>query len=338
MTLRGAGVSASSTQAFPLTIETLPIIQVSLTMAVDMENFYQDEFVSNIAYLLNIEKERVRVVKIVAGSVGVDLEIGPPLCTDTMLSGNESDVDCGKDCSSKCLQGKMCNGHSDCESGSCQSGTCAAPSCHDNVLSPSLAESCIDGGGTCATKCADTQQCSVASDCISGRCLQNICAAPTCTDTIKNQNEQDVDCGGSGCPGCLVGMSCTSSSHCVSNVCLMTESNEGKCLKATCFDGVKNGVETGPDCGGSGDETLRCSRCASGFGCESDSDCASSKCTLSSKTCAVATATDQRKNNKETFVDCGGPLTAARCRVGQTCTLSSDCESKNCNNAGKYSK
>ncbi len=96
MTLRGAGVSASSTQAFPLTIETLPIIQVSLTMAVDMENFYQDEFVSNIAYLLNIEKERVRVVKIVAGSVGVDLEIGPPLCKDTMLSGNESDVDCGK--------------------------------------------------------------------------------------------------------------------------------------------------------------------------------------------------------------------------------------------------
>ena len=41
VTVRGAGTAKSNTQAFPLTIETLPIIQVSMTMAVDIENFYE---------------------------------------------------------------------------------------------------------------------------------------------------------------------------------------------------------------------------------------------------------------------------------------------------------
>ena len=41
VTVRGVGTSESSTQAHPLTIETLPIIQVSMTMAVNIENFYE---------------------------------------------------------------------------------------------------------------------------------------------------------------------------------------------------------------------------------------------------------------------------------------------------------
>ena len=50
---------------------------------------------TNIAYLLKIDKERIRVVDVIAGSVHVDMEIGPELCEDKMVSGNESDVDCG---------------------------------------------------------------------------------------------------------------------------------------------------------------------------------------------------------------------------------------------------
>lgn len=42
----------------------------------------------------------------------------------------------------------------------------------------------------------------------------------------------------------------------------------------TCFDGKKNGSETGVDCGGDS-----CPRCATGQGCFSRDDCASAICT-----------------------------------------------------------
>jgi hypothetical protein len=334
VTVRGAGTSHSSTQAYPLIIETLPIIQVSMTMAVDIENFYEGEFVNNIAFLLQIDKERVRVVAVVAGSVGVDLEIGPPLCEDAIISGNESDIDCGRDCSKKCVHGKKCNGHSDCESASCQSGTCLSPSCNDQILSPSLDETCVDGGGTtCTNKCADGKACVEGGDCESGRCHQGVCSKPTCIDTIKNQNEVDIDCGGNNdCPKCQAGASCFSGSHCTSDICLV-EQGLGVCIKATCFDGKKNGnFETDRDCGG---EQGGCPRCVAGDKCLSDSDCKSDKCLVSTtNVCAVATATDERKNNEESDQDCGGPLTPTRCRSGGTCLIDTDCESKNCNSAG----
>jgi len=332
VTVRGAGTTVSDTQAFPLTIETLPIIQVSMTMAVSIENFYEDEFVNNIAYLLNIDKERVRVVSIVAGSVGVDLEIGPPLCSDFAISGNESDVDCGQDCDTKCKQGKLCNSQADCESLSCDSssGTCAAPSCNDGLLSPSLGESDIDCGGLCSNKCATNQACTSAIDCLSGRCLDSKCAQPSCHDNLLNQNEVDIDCGGSGCPSCAVGLKCQMDNQCTSRVCLVAEGEVGSCLGSSCGDGVLNGQETCVDGGGSG---VDCDRCASGLHCLSDADCQSFKCTLSTNVCAVGTAKDERKNNEETFVDCGGP-NAPACRVGQSCLISRDCESKHCNTDG----
>ena len=47
----------------------------------------------------------------------------------------------------------------------------------------------------------------------------------------------------------------------------------GRCIPApTCNDGIKNGSETGVDCGGS------CPRCANGQGCASRNDCASALC------------------------------------------------------------
>jgi len=50
-------------------------------------------------------------------------------------------------------------------------------------------------------------------------------ARSTCTDGIRNQDEEDIDCGGvtAQCPPCV----------------------------PTCTDGMQNGDETGPDCGGS---------------------------------------------------------------------------------------
>jgi hypothetical protein len=79
--------------------------------------------------------------------------------------------------------------------------SCCTPQCvsvtqdHHNAFAPF---SGVDCGGSCPLSCA------------------------TCSDGIKNGNEQGVDCGGS-CP----------------TVC------------PTCFDNLKNGNETGIDCGGS---------------------------------------------------------------------------------------
>lgn len=42
--------------------------------------------------------------------------------------------------------------------------------------------------------------------------------APSCTDGLKNQDEQDVDCGGS-CPKKCANAICSSASECASGVC-----------------------------------------------------------------------------------------------------------------------
>ena len=52
----------------------------------------------------------------------------------------------------------------------------------------------------------------------------------SCTDQIKNQDEEDIDCGGSSCAACL------------------PEQPE-----ETCADGIKNQDEDDIDCGGACD-------------------------------------------------------------------------------------
>jgi hypothetical protein len=99
----------------------------------------------------------------------------------------------------------------------------------------------------------------------------------TCTDGLQNGNETDVDCGGGTCGACGDGRGCVVSRDCVSGVC-----NAGTCgtsqVLPTCSDGVRNGNETGVDCGGS------CPACP--------------------------TCTDGVQNGTETGVDCGGSCPA----------------------------
>jgi hypothetical protein len=63
----------------PVEIRTLPLVQVSLTMAVSVEAFFdeQAQFVSRLAFVLNIPSNRIRIVRIVPGSTKVDFEIEP---------------------------------------------------------------------------------------------------------------------------------------------------------------------------------------------------------------------------------------------------------------------
>ncbi len=91
---------------------------------------------------------------------------------------------------------------------------------------------------------------------------------------------------------------------------------------ATCTDGVKNGAETGVDCGGGS-----CPACPAGQGCLAAADCASGVCKAS--VCAAPTCSDAVKNGNETDVDCGGSC-GATCTAGKACLASADCQSRNC--------
>src|SRR5205807_921661 len=132
--------------------------------------------------------------------------------------------------------------------------------------------------------------------------------------------ETDVDCGGANCPKCAVGLQCAAATDCLSGVC-----QNGICQPAggsSCTDGVKNGTETGLDCGGAS-----CPKCGSGQGCAGGADCLSGVC--SSGVCQTATCADGIKNGTETDVDCGGGA-CTTCGTGKFCGAASDCLSGIC--------
>lgn len=96
-------------------------------------------------------------------------------CDDTFKTGNETDIDCGGDCTA-CALGKDCNDGSDCTTGVCKNGMCQA-SCADGSLNQD--ETDIDCGGSCGP-CTYGDVCQKNSDCTSGSCSGVCdCAGPT---------------------------------------------------------------------------------------------------------------------------------------------------------------
>jgi hypothetical protein len=244
----------------------------------------------------------------------------PSLCKDGVISGNETDVDCGGGTCAPCGNGKKCTSPGDCASNTCKAGTCATPpvQCSDNQKNG--AETDVDcGGGTCPA-CANGKACASASDCASGNCASHVCAAPptVCSDGMKGPTETDVDCGGV-CPPCASGKGCTTGGDCTSGSC------QGFVCKApgsTCANGVKDGTETDVDCGGG------CAACALGKQCAQGSDCGSGLC----NGLCVAPAgqcADGAKNGAETDVDCGGGVCPG-CALGKACTGPGDCAGGAC--------
>ncbi len=71
-------------------------------------------------------------------------------------------------------------------------------SCYDGIQN--WDETDVDCGGSCSP-CEEGSSCSIASDCISNYCYNNVCKIPTCFDGIQNQGEEGVDCGGP-CKSC----------------------------------------------------------------------------------------------------------------------------------------
>jgi hypothetical protein len=183
---------------------------------------------------------------------------------DNAKNGDETDVDCGGKCMTKCAAGKACTVNGDCVSQSCQMGQCAAISCSDKMKNGS--ETDVDCGGTCPG-CGTGLACAKTDDCASKVCTMMKCAAATCADKVKNQDESDVDCGGKACAKCADGKTCAVAADCASLVC-----DAGKCLAPKCNDTVKNGTESDVDCGGS------CTPCPLAKTCKVGKDCASLYC------------------------------------------------------------
>lgn len=92
----------------------------------------------------------------------------------------------------------------------------------------------------------------------------------------------------------------------------------------TCTDGLKNGLETDVDCGGSA-----CWPCSNGKWCVGNSDCHSQFCSWGGQCQApVPTCTDGLKNGSETAIDCGG--SCSPCDIGQACSTTADCRRGAC--------
>lgn len=197
--------------------------------------------------------------------------------------------------------------------------------CSDGLTSD--AETGVDCGGGCPP-CAMGDPCKSHADCASGSCIDRTCQMPTCSDNVKNAAESDVDCGGP-CAPCRAGRDCHVDADCVDSVCAAEAACESEgedcptpfCQLATCTDRVKNGDETGVDCGSA------CEKCANGGGCALDRDCESGHC--AEAVCVAPGCTDELLNGEESDEDCGG-TDCQPCGVGDTCGRGADCASRIC--------
>jgi len=162
-------------------------------------------------------------------------------------------------------------GHETCDDAHATEGNneCAYPStnpcefCHACVITLYPAQSCGDhivqaGHEDCEPP--STTTCS------------SKCKTPTCSDAEQDGVETDLDCGGVLCDGnghkCSDGLHCLVANDCQSSHCVGTF-----CAVPTCVDGIKNGGESGVDCGG----TSTCGGCA-GDPCTTGADCHSTSC------------------------------------------------------------
>ncbi len=213
-------------------------------------------------------------------------------CSDNILNGAETDVDCGGGGCNTCDIGKSCTQNADCTSNTCDSNTAkciAAATCSDAIKNQD--ETDVDCGGSNCNPCGLGGVCTNNSDCGTMNCdpgTMKCAAVGTCNDNIKNQDETDVDCGGMTCNDCPLGDTCQSDMDCMSGSCNTGGTNT--CLPAgvpTCDDMTKNQDETDVDCGGA-----TCGKCMIGQVCSAPTDCLSGICDfVGTKTCINGTPT-----------------------------------------------
>lgn len=107
-----------------------------------------------------------------------------PTCDDTMLNGDESDIDCGGSCDG-CRDNSSCNDNADCQ-GDCRNGTCYTPTCYDGIQNQD--ESDVDCGGWTCVRCPNDDNCNTNEDCLSNNCEGTCVPLRTCSGRFANEN------------------------------------------------------------------------------------------------------------------------------------------------------
>ena len=153
-----------------------------------------------------------------------------PSCTDRLLNGSETDMDCGGTCPG-CAVGRKCLRSGDCTSGNCVNNVCQPGACMNNVKDGM--ETDVDCGGPTCPACANGKACLMGSDCQVMRCINNVCQTPiNCTPPMAN-------CDGNQQSGCNVNLN-TDAKNCgkCGMVCPM---NMPACVGGKC-DGTNGKV------------------------------------------------------------------------------------------------
>jgi hypothetical protein len=209
------------------------------------------------------------------------------------ISGLGIDDSCGVAKARKCEEHERCSIDDDCNVGSCVLGTCNA-----------VATECTTDVGSALKRC-DGVPCTTKEQCASGYCNRGTCL-PVGTKT----------CGVGFEDACDDGEVCQSAADCVSDYC------DKMCAPPpddVHSNGKRDGGEIGIDCGGSVRDEQPCQ---AGQACLIDDDC-ESLCD-DDGLCTVPSATDGKKNQGETDIDCGGP-DAPPCTLDKACERNEDC-------------
>ena len=109
--------------------------------------------------------------------------------------------------------------------------------------------------------------CTTNGDCLASNCIDGICCEASCFGTCRSCAQAKTGLDNGTCAPVSDGQQSTSGCTEAGKAC----SSIG-CVAATCFDQVKNGDETGVDCGGA------CPGCAVASACGKPSDCLSGNC------------------------------------------------------------
>ncbi len=106
-----------------------------------------------------------------------------PSCTDGVMNGIETDMDCGGGCPA-CGPGKGCAVHGDCAGGACNPTThTCAPTCTDSQAP----------GATCATYCG----------CMTATCGSKFASQAACIDACASFIESQLCCRGYHCTAAM---------------------------------------------------------------------------------------------------------------------------------------
>lgn len=109
------------------------------------------------------------------------------MCSDGVMNGMETDVDCGGSDCADCGNMQACQTGSDCQSGFCDAFVCGACSSNTHCLTTQHCDLALNGG-TCVEDFANGIACSDPNGCLSGHCIDGVCCDTACAGTCQACN------------------------------------------------------------------------------------------------------------------------------------------------------